>query len=360
MQDCFTLSDSDRALIHALQIAPRASWSAVGEALHIDPVTAARRWQRLSDAGVAWVTTAPAMVTRSAQCLAYVEITCRPGLNLQVATILAGHPMALTVELTTGSADILVTVAAQDLRALSRFLLARIGQVDGVTGTRSRIATRLYSEGSSWRLGGLPHEAVDALRRHRNRPLATGGSPTSATECLKTLLTYLSLDGRSSYADLADKAGVSRATARRQVTRLLDSGAVLSRTDVSAPIAGWPVQAYLWSTTPVHELSETARELSQFRQTRLCASLAAAPSLVLSAWLRTVEEVHRLELSIAKKLPNLEVIDRLLVLRQVKRMGRLLDESGRATGAVPIQLWDDQADDVSNDQNLWMGLGGVT
>ena len=54
-----------------------------------------------------------------------------------------------------------------------------------------------------------------------------------------------------------------------------------------------------------------------------------------------MEEVHRLELTISAKLPQLTVVDRLIVLRTVKRMGRLLDESGRAVGVVPINLWDD-------------------
>jgi hypothetical protein len=69
--------------------------------------------------------------------------------------------------------------------------------------------------------------------------------------------------------------------------------------------------------------------------------VTAGPSLVLGAWLRTVEEVHRLELAIAAKLPRVEIIDRLIVLRTVKRMGRLLDKNGRAIGVIPINIWDD-------------------
>ncbi len=40
-------------------------------------------------------------------------------------------------------------------------------------------------------------------------------------------------------------------------------------------------------------------------------------------------------------MQQLKIIDRLVVLRTVKRMGRLLDESGRAVEVVPINLWDD-------------------
>jgi hypothetical protein len=54
-----------------------------------------------------------------------------------------------------------------------------------------------------------------------------------------------------------------------------------------------------------------------------------------------VEEVHRLELAIAKGLPNVRIVDRLVVLRTVKRVGRLVDAQGRAIGVVPINIWDD-------------------
>jgi response regulator of citrate/malate metabolism len=249
--------------------------------------------------------------------------------------------LALTVELTTGSADILVTVAAADLSTMSHYLLGHLGQVEHVTGSRARIATRIYAEGSAWRLCALSQSRVAALHRVRQSSVEDGEVPTAMTSSVKAMLTHLSLDGRASYADLADTAGISPATARRYLGRLLRTGAVISRTDVSAPVSGWPVQVYLWANVPVAELSESAKILSDYRQARLCATVTAGPNLALCAWLQTVEEVHRLEMAIATRLPHLEVVDRLIVLRQVKRMGRLLNEAGSAVGVVPINIWDD-------------------
>lgn len=44
--DVRLLSEEDLALVHALQLQPRASWSVLGRALDVDPVTVARRWSR--------------------------------------------------------------------------------------------------------------------------------------------------------------------------------------------------------------------------------------------------------------------------------------------------------------------------
>ena len=49
------VDELDLAVVNCLQLSPRASWTLVGEALDVDPVTVARRWQRLSSAGIAWV-----------------------------------------------------------------------------------------------------------------------------------------------------------------------------------------------------------------------------------------------------------------------------------------------------------------
>jgi DNA-binding Lrp family transcriptional regulator len=344
MPESATLSVEDRLLIDALQVAPRASWSAIGEVLGISAVTASKRWARLAESGMAWVTAAPGMATRNAQCLAYVEITCHPRDRFGVAEAIAKHSLAVTVELTTGSADILVTVAAADLSTMSHYLLEHLDQVPNVLSSRARIATRLYGEGSAWRIRELPTAAVATLEKVRIQQAAEGGASEAAvqmSDSVKAMLTHLALDGRASFTELAERAGTSPTTARRHVSRLLNAGVVILRTDVNARAVGWPVQVYLWANAPADSLPQTARVLSRFRQARLTATVTAGPSLALCSWLQTVEEVHRLELAIAAKLPTVEVIDRLILLRTIKRMGRLLNEAGEAVGVVPINLWDD-------------------
>jgi DNA-binding Lrp family transcriptional regulator len=335
------LSEDDQVLISALQVSPRASWSDVGEALGISGVTAARRWRRISSDGTAWVTAAPGMARWAQQCLAYVEIDCAPARRTEVANELARHEFVVTVELTTGTADILLTVAAADLATLSHYLLDQLGSMDSLLRTRVRVATKIYTEGSRWRLVELDAPAMRVLERSRP-PVDTaagGADAVRMTPELQQIARLLSIDGRASLAGLAEATGLSPTTVRRHVTRLLSARTLLPRTDMAAELSGSPVQVYLWGDAPVDELPATARTLTQLRQVRLCATVSSAPSLVVCAWLHTVEEVHRLELTIAKQLPHLRIVDRLIVLRTVKRMGRLVDHRGRAVGVVPIAIW---------------------
>ena len=343
-----TLDESDLALIEALQVAPRAPWSALSKAVGVTPATAVRRWQRLLDDGAAWVTGTPGPGVWDASCVAYIDITCEPAAKVAVAEHLAADPHALSVDLTSGGSDLFVTVATPDLRSLARYLLERLDRMPGITASRARIATRLYTEGSSWRLGALSPDRLATLQRWRTGGLGETGSFVSPGD--RDILVNLGLDGRASYVALAEAAGVSTATARRRTDRLIESGAVLLRTEMAAPLAGWPVSVILSGHAPAARLYEVARTLGRLRPVRLCATLAGTPSLIVVAWLRTVDEVHRFEVSLARGVADLEIIERRVVLRTVKRMGRILADDGRAVGMVPMDVWRDPVGGVAPDR----------
>jgi DNA-binding Lrp family transcriptional regulator len=342
LKESAILTIDDRELIGALQAGPRAPWTDIGNALGVSGVTAARRWERIRATGVAWVTAAPGMSRRTEQCVAYVEVDCQPGRRKEVAAELARHELVVTVEITTGTADIMLTIAAANLMTLSHYLLDHLGSMENVLRTRARIATKIYTEGSNWRLLDLPDDSVRELERLRTKPEPDStAEAVSMTPDIQRVAGLLTVNGRASYAELAAATGLSPTSVRRHVGKLLGSGILIPRTDVAAELSGSPVQVYLWADAPVDGLPATARTISQIRQVRLCTTVSSAPSMLLCAWLHTVEEVHRLELAIANRLPQVRIVDRLVVLRTVKRMGRLLDTHGRAVGVVPINIWDD-------------------
>jgi DNA-binding Lrp family transcriptional regulator len=333
MQQMVALDESDLALVEALQRDPRAPWTEVAEVVGTNAVTASRRWERLRAAGAAWVTGVPGPGSHHAQVLAYVDVTCTPSEKTRVAQELAGDAHALSVDITAGGRDLLLTVAAVDLPTLGRYLLERLDRVPGVTGTRARIATRLHTEGSLWRLGVLPSTgpgtSLPAIR------------PAVLDEVDRELMSALGVDGRASYAALAQATGISQPTARRRVDRLIGSGAVLLRTEVAATLAGWPVMVILSADAPAARLDDAAARLGRLRQVRLSATLAGTPSLLVIAWLSSLEEVHRFEQELVQQVPQVDVVDRLVVLRPVKRMGHLLDAEGRSAGTVRMDVWSD-------------------
>jgi DNA-binding Lrp family transcriptional regulator len=330
------LSEDDLLLVGALQVAPRAPWAAVAEAIGASPITAKRRWSRLAERGAAWVTGTPGVSVWNAHCVAYVGIRCSPGQNTTVATALAGDAHALSIDHTAGAYDLFVTVAAADLGALYRYLIHRIDAVPGVTETHTRICTHLYRDGAHWRLGSLPRESASRLASSAVAPMA---GPTPWRQEDSRILVQLGIDGRSSYATLAQAAGTSETTVRRRLSSLVGTGTVQIRAEVAAHLAGWDVQVVLSVDAPSARLAEAAAAIARLRQVRLCATLAGTPALVVVAWLHHIESIHDFESTLVSVVPEVTVTERLVALRTVKRMGRLLDEQGCAIGAVPMDVW---------------------
>jgi hypothetical protein len=57
----------------------------------------------------------------------------------------------------------------------------------------------------------------------------------------------------------------------------------------------------------------------------------------MAVWLRTLQDVNRLEAIIEERLPGVTIADRSVVLRTVKHLGHFLDQHGQATGVtVPM------------------------
>ncbi len=340
MIDSDILSEDDLALITALQAEPRASWAAVSRVTGLSAATAARHWERLTSSGIAWVTASPGQVTWSAHCVAYVEVTCAAGATVDVAHTLVGDPHALTVEITAGSADLFLTVATTSLDSMSRYLLQRVDKIPGITHTNSRISTGLYHDGAHWRLDALPRRrpaSSDPATQtaHHGDPLA------HLTDVDRELFVQLGLDGRATYAQLSHRLGISEATARRRTEHLVRTGAISLRAEVAASRVGWPVSAIMSMEVPVSVLGEAARTVARLRQTRLSATLAGRPSLIVVVWLKHIDQIHDLERRLVDAIPGMQVQNRLTVLQTVKRMGRILDADGHAIGVVPMSHWQD-------------------
>jgi DNA-binding Lrp family transcriptional regulator len=329
------LDELDRRIVHALQINPRAPWALVGEVLAIDPVTAARRWQRMERDRLAWITAYPRLADSRNAVTAVVEIDTRAGAGQRVAETIAAQPRALNVKETAGGRDLVVSVQAPTLDELAQLIALRLATVPGVTATRTHLVTAMPTEGSSWRLRSL--DADQQLRLER----AAGTSPSgpvrdAAWDAVDVrMLTLLNTDGRMPIRRLAEELGTSVTTAGRRLRQLVGTRISL-RCDVARPVSGWPLSAVYFASAPADKLREISQALSGVSEVRSCAITAGPHNLVIDVWLRSLPDVHSLEAHLCARLPPLRVADRAVVLRTVKHMGRLLDVDGRCRGVVPL------------------------
>ena len=343
-RDATTLEEVDLAIVHALQIAPRASWKQVGAVLGISPVTASRRWERLVGERVAWVTCLPGPALWSLHIVAFVEVDCEARAIPDVVAELASDPRVASVEVVAGSRDLVLTVFVADLPTLARFVLDRLTRLEGVRAVRTHLGTGFYAEGAGWRLDALSPAQQDQLASTSDSG-ATGVPGPRAWD--RELLLACSGDGRRSVAQLAELTGTSPSTVRRRLDRAVRERVVSFRCEVSNALSGWPISATFWVSVAPDVLEPTARAVAGVPHVRLCAAVTGSSNLIVTVWLRSLGDLQRLEALLADRFPGLGVDDRAVALRIPKRIGWLLDEAGRSLSAVPIDLWHESNRDAA-------------
>lgn len=146
-------------------------------------------------------------------------------------------------------------------------------------------------------------------------------------------------DGRLGWARLAERTGASPATVRRRLRRLVDAEILTFRCDLAPPLAGAPVPVSFLARARAGEADTVHRTLAGLPECRVAASVTGPANIFATLWVHDVADIQRRETALCARLPGLTVTDRILGLHTVKRMGHLLDATGRRTGTRPISPW---------------------
>ncbi|MFJ9807681.1 Lrp/AsnC family transcriptional regulator [Streptomyces sp. NPDC101158] len=332
------LGEADLALIHALQITPRASWTQLSTVLGASPDTLARRWEHLTSGGYAWASLLPRTPGPEGPLHAWVEVDCAGGRSEETAVELAGDGCTLGVHQVTGDADLLLLVLCPDLHALDAYLSRRVQRLPGVIRSRTQVVTGVHSARNLWRLDQLTPGQVQQLtetagpasggpgaRRARPRPL--GGLD-------EALVLELAGDARRSAAELARTCGVSESTVRRRLDALVNGGALVHHCVPAPRFSGRPVWALIKADVPPLDVTPTAAALARLRQTRLVTSVTGGHNLTVGAWMRSVGELHEITTGMERAAPSIRIIGTVLSLRIHKAGAQVLGPDGRRTHHV--------------------------
>jgi DNA-binding Lrp family transcriptional regulator len=327
------LDELDLLLVTALQATPRADWHHLSQLLDVAASTAARRWARLTEAGLAWLGCHPLRLPGKRAFAAIIEIDTIPSKLYQVAARIADDPHVFDVIHLSGSRDLLVVAGFPDHASLARYLGFRLGSLDGVLATRAQIATTVHTEASHWRADRLPTLASAAsMPRIHVEPDGVD----------LQLMTALGQDPRMPVVELANRTDLSPTTVARRLARLQAGRLLAWRCDVARVASGWPVSAHLWGWLPPERTRQVTALLVGMREVRLCASTTGPTNLFVTVWLRTMRDLEAFHARLASHAPELTVTDRAVSLWQLKLGGHLLDPDGRRLRSIPMSLWPNQ------------------
>ncbi|MEY9850247.1 Lrp/AsnC family transcriptional regulator [Streptacidiphilus sp. MAP5-3] len=198
---------TDAALVAVLQRDGRTSFQDLATAVGISREAARARVQRLLERREVRVVGIVAPEVLGLRTLAHVSVEV-VGDSSAAARSLAGRGAVMFLSRTAGRRHLVADVRVRDTAALETEL-ALFRAAPGVHGIEVFRCTELVR---------------DAYSPAVPRPSLHG--PLELDDRDRMLLALLQRDGRSSYADLAARIGLSQAATRARVLRMLDAGAV--------------------------------------------------------------------------------------------------------------------------------------
>ncbi|HET8879344.1 MAG TPA: Lrp/AsnC family transcriptional regulator [Arthrobacter sp.] len=332
------LSEEDLALINVLQMAPRLSWAHAAEVLGVHATTLAARWDRLRSAGVSWIT-AHLIGDPHQMCLAFVAVDCEMHRRDEVTARLAGMPEVVTVEEAASKRNLMLTVITRSLDEFGVQVMPRLKEIEGLVKYETALCTRLHSSGGAWRLNVLSRAQQAMVRTLAGLETAGSGPAAAGRELPEShlaLLPFLARDGRATAAEIARALGRHPATVQRQLNRVLASGILSFRCEVAQRYSAFPVTCQWFVNVPAGQHEAAAAELKTMRNVRLSASTTGPTNFVIIMWLQSLADVMTVELALQQKVPGIDLVESVVMLRTVKRVGWILDADSRASGAVVV------------------------
>lgn len=318
------LEPLDLQIIHALQIEPRVPWTALEGVLEADAVTLARRWGRIAGAGIAWQSALDARASHSA----LTEISCLPGAVLDTAEEAARDENVLSIDVTSGRRDLILTVRVPSADALAEYAIERFGRLAGVRSVQTHVVADAFRLGQHWTVRSL--SAAQAARIPLPRPPRPGAAKRVASETAAALAAALATDVRMSYAQLGERVGVSAQRAADYLTRLRGDGDLTLRTDVADSASTWPVVAWYFVQAPTRAIQSARELLPSLPAVQFAAATTGPYNLLVASSARTMAETIDREADLERLLPGARIADRSLVLRVYKHLGRRIAADGRA------------------------------
>lgn len=327
------VDEEDIALIDAVHLSPRASYTQLAQTLGISAATAARRWRRLTASGEAWVSSVPGPAFPFTGAL--VNVSCRPPDIEDVGRSLARLAPVVSIHVTGGQPAMYALVITADPALMADLLLRRMAEIPGVTSVAPMPMVELFA-GRTWTLGALSRTQRSTVRV--DSPLSPDVG-VALTDLDRKLFVALQTDGRGTSQELAGRLDLPEHTVRRRLDALQRDGVLAFRTDFVRPAAGWPVQVVAALDVPDGAVAEVGQELAAWPETRVCASVVGAANLLVTLQLHQMQALHPLLARVRGRWPDARILERRLVMRSVKSWGRILDTSGRAVEVVPVDPW---------------------
>ncbi|WP_410621949.1 Lrp/AsnC family transcriptional regulator [Amycolatopsis sp. cmx-8-4] len=325
MAESVVASPEDVCLLRALQVAPRASFAAIAEALGLTEAAVGRRYRRLRADGIVRVA---GIVDPGAlgQSKWLVRLRCRPGSVAAIADALAKREDVSWVALCAAGAEITCAVRSRTQEQRDDLLGRQLPRTAAVLDIQASAMLRQF-------MGGRGHYWAalrGTLTPEQEAALGTGGEPFTEAPVVarepvrltpgdERLLAVLAEDGRASLVDLAAAADLTPGRASRRLRTLLERRAVHIDVELAATALGYHAGANLWLRVHPSAVKTLGRALAQLPEIAFAAAVTGPHNLHAVAHCRDLDELFEFTSDHVGSLPGLQSMEVSPLLRHVKQ-----------------------------------------
>ncbi len=313
----------DGQILHALQIAPRASFRRIAEVIGAGEQTVARRYRALRRDGVLRVigVVNPRVY---GECQWVVRVHAKPDNLPKLAEALVRRPEVTHANVLSGGTELICVVRAP-IGDTGEGLLHRLPRTSAVLDVRVDLVLNVFGQasGGHWTGHGRPlgEKQIAALQPsaspHPNRPSAP--SPDD-----QLLIDALADDGRISDSALAARTGWSPARVKRRLAALQESGTLSYDLDVLPELLGYPLNATMWISTPPRHLTVVADQIVAHDEVASVVAVSGSANLMVVVICRDVEHFYRYLAERLATVDHIQTYDVSIRSKRLKQVGSLV------------------------------------
>lgn len=313
-----TIDETDRRILHALQVAPRAPFARVGGVLGVSEQTVARRYQRMRTHGLVRVLGRPNPQQLPETSTWTLRIGCRPGTAMGTADALARRSDTSWVSVGAGGAELVCQVTVPEPNVGRESLLHHLPRSSNVlTFSAHQMLHRFTGRGEAdWITTGF---RLTEEQRDRLRDPAPPPSDARLTSDDQPLLAALRQDGRASYAALAEATGWHQRQVAARITALTGSGALYFDLDTAVSTIGFRAVATLWFTVAPAHLVSVGTRLADHPELAFAAAVTGTANLMASAVCRDAAALYHYLTTRVAAIEEVRTIETVPLLTRVKQ-----------------------------------------